>query len=271
MQVVFLCTEPGVAACVRDALGPSVPLHLARDWGDFERTAPTATLLGAHLPHPAAALLAPPLARLRSRHPATPLVVLTPRDPDAMRHLLNVGVTELVWCEDAAAELAATFARLRPHSVATRIALRIESSAVEPACLRAALARAVRAPRPPTRVGELAALAHCDRTTLWRWWQGAVGSSGLKLNHFLAWVLLIHAVERRQGGRKWTAVADELGIHEHTLARLARRCTRLTLAGVQGVDSIALLRRFEADVLEAFAAGAKQSTYYPQQIAVEAA
>jgi hypothetical protein len=269
-MVLFHCTDPELASAVRGALPAAALLQHAADWPAFERAAATAAVLCVHLPEGSAAQSAPRLRQLRARHPAHPLVVVTPRDPDAMRHLLNVGVAELVWSHEAAAELPRVLAQLRAHGIAARIAARIDESGIEPPCLRAALAAAVRAAHPPTRVADLAALAHCNRTTLWRWWQCALApGAALKPSCFMDWVLLVHAVDRRLLGQKWGRVADDLGIHEHTLARLARRCTGAPLGQLDASDSITVLRRFEVQVLDVFSHGAKQSHRFMQQFAVE--
>lgn len=247
--------DPVVALAVRAAMPAGAALRILTDWRELERLAPDAAGAVVHVPGAeAAAELSPRLRRLAARVPLLPVLALTPRSPEVLVHLLNTGLAETVWSDDPPPALAAALARMRGPGLLERLAARVERSAVAPAALREALAAAVRGPRPPTRVTQLAALAFCDRTTLWKYWRAAVREgSALLPGEFVGWVLLLHATLRKRPGRSWGAVAGELGIHEHTLGRLAQRLAGSTLrvlAEEEGRN--AFLARFGREVAGAF-------------------
>ena len=99
-----------------------------------------------------------------------------------------------------------------------------------PRRLREALALACDGGRTIRTVEKLAAVAGCDRRTLWTYWKQSVGRhSELRLQDFLHWVLLLRAAQSKTENRPWAEVAEELGIHPHTLGRLARQLTGTSL------------------------------------------
>lgn len=102
-----------------------------------------------------------------------------------------------------------------------------------PPRLQGALLRACTEPRPFRSVARLATAAACDRRTLWRDWRRAVGAGAdLRLEDVLHWLILARAVALKTPARSWCDVADELGVHPHTLARFARDFTGHTLRGL---------------------------------------
>jgi AraC-like DNA-binding protein len=200
-----------------------------------------------------AAELAPQLRALSVRYPMLPLVAIAPRNVDVLVHLLNSGVAETVWDDATPGTLFQTLSRLRGHGVLERVSALVERSEIIPLTLRKALAAAVRSPTPPRRVSDLAALAHCDRTTLWKHWRASLGTDHpLTPGRFLDWLILLHAVSRKQPGRKWERIADELKVHPHTLMRLSYRLTGASLRELAREDRCLLLARFEERVVQAF-------------------
>lgn len=117
-----------------------------------------------------------------------------------------------------------------------------------PARLREALALACEEGRNIRTVEKLAAAAGCDRRTLWTHWKHTV-SGGLRLQDFLHWLLLLRATQRKTAARAWADVADEIGIHPHTLGRLARQLTGSSLRDLAVRGHAALEQRFQADVV----------------------
>jgi len=117
-----------------------------------------------------------------------------------------------------------------------------------PARLREALALACDEARNIRTVEKLATAAGCDRRTLWTHWKHTVGA-GLRLQDFLHWLLLLRAAHRKTAARAWADVADEIGIHPHTLGRLARQLTGSSLRDLAARGHAALEARFQADVV----------------------
>lgn len=119
-----------------------------------------------------------------------------------------------------------------------------------PPRLREALALACDDRRAIRTVEKLAAAAGCDRRTLWTHWKQSVGRrSELRLQDFLHWVLLLRATHRKTASRPWADVADEIGIHPHTLGRLARQLTGSSLRELSMHGHGTLAHAFETRVL----------------------
>jgi len=128
-----------------------------------------------------------------------------------------------------------------PSPFASRLAAELEEAHHLAPTLRSALAAACRSDPPVRSVGELAARAGCHRRTLnHHWSRGLPAGMALRLEDFLGWLLLVRASQLR-ARTGWTEVAGALGVHEHTLARLAKRLAGATLreAARSGPDGIA--------------------------------
>jgi hypothetical protein len=174
------------------------------------------------------------------------------RNPDTLRRLvlLNISVGDVVWTDRIADDLGNAIARAKRSGVLGTIASLIDDANIRPRSLRRALAAAIRSAPPPRRVSDLAKLAHCDRTALWRQWRRAVaGRSRVSPTDFIGWVLLIQALGLRHDRDSWADVANELGVHEHTLARLAKRHCGLTLRQCDDFRYDELASRFKREVL----------------------
>lgn len=133
-------------------------------------------------------------------------------------------------------------------SLPAGMATALRQSTHLPPRLREALALACDERRGIRTVERLASVAGCDRRTLWTHWKAAVGSD-LRLQDFVHWLLLLRATHRKSDELAWADVADEIGIHPHTLSRLARQLTGCSLRDLAAGGHGALLRRFESEVL----------------------
>lgn len=138
--------------------------------------------------------------------------------------------------------------RRAPSAVPAALAPAIRRAPHLPARLREALALACDEARNIRTVEKLATAAGCDRRTLWTHWKHTVGA-GLRLQDFLHWLLLLRAAHRKTAARAWADVADEIGIHPHTLGRLARQLTGSSLRDLAARGHAALEARFQADVV----------------------
>jgi hypothetical protein len=253
---VICCSDPQLARAMRAAQPAHLPARLVNGLAELEQAAPLAWAAAVQVTECTAADVAPRLRVLSARHPMLPVVAITPRSVDVIVHLLNSGVVETVWADAAPDTLFETLSRLRGHGVLDRVAALLERSEIIPLTLRNALVAAVRSPAPPRRVCELASLAHCDRTTLWKHWRASLGADHpLTPGRFLDWLILLHAVARKQPGRKWERIADELRVHPHTLMRLAHRLAGSTLRELAKDGRSLLLSRFEERVVQTFSTG----------------
>jgi hypothetical protein len=184
------------------------------------------------------------LEALRVQYPNKPIVLVTRKDADNVRQLRRVEIDEVVWTEEIEHSLGATVDRTRQTTVFHDIAARIEGAQHLPLRLRHALAHVFRFPRPISTVEELATAVGCDRRTLWRMWRNAVPEeTELRLQDVIDWNIILHATVMRMQASSWVGIAAKLNVHEHTLARSARRLAGLTLrdlasAGTDGVLQI---------------------------------
>lgn len=169
-----------------------------------------------------------PLRRFRARHPAHPVVLVTQDDPENARCLTSLEV-EVLWVREIEQRLRHAVGRARSQAMFHRMAADLERAHHLPPRLRRALSHACTSPHPLRSVNSLAKAVGCHRGTLWTQWSRAVPAGTLRLEDFLDWVVLIAAVERKEPGVSWAAVANQVQVHQHTLARVARRLAGRTL------------------------------------------
>ncbi len=72
----------------------------------------------------------------------------------------------------------------------------------------------------------------------------------LRLEDFLDWLLVLHALGRKRPDCAWPRVAEELGVHERTLGRLARRLTGRPLRDLNRSGQAVVTALFRERMLE---------------------
>jgi hypothetical protein len=190
------------------------------------------------------------LCAFKRRSHCRPVILVTRKDADNARHLKDILVEEVVWLREIERTLPAIVSRTRARSQLVHIAEELEGDPRLPSKLREALAFACRSEQPLYSVAELARIAGRDRRTLCRYWRVAVGPDcTLRLQDFLSWLLLLRAVELRLTGRKLRCIAMEIGAHEHTLARLAKRLMGQSLQELTTEHSSGMVPLFTKQVL----------------------
>lgn len=215
-------------------------------WRTFRRSAVKDGLLVVVLPGEVTDDEVGQLASLQRRLPYHPLVVVVDRDPESLRRLIPLRVSEMIWIDEVDRRLWPTLRRARMDAELGRLARRFEDADWIHARLRQALAAACRATSPVRTIPVLAALVGRDRRTIWRLWQSTFGPKPpLRLQDFLDWILLIHAAGLRSSGKRWSVVAKELAVHEHTIARIARRLADLNLRQIGDAGVGEVIRRFD--------------------------
>jgi hypothetical protein len=215
---------------VRDALPPDESGLATDSWPEFARAATRADcLIVAHrwLSRDAVSALHDVVLGFSP----VPVILITTKDADNARFALRSGATRIVWLGEIHRECQALLRGVHTNLVLSRAAILLDRSPRLSKLLRAALTHVCRAERPVRGVGDLAALLHRDRRTLWRHWHRANGGTrSLRLEDFLGWVLVVHAAYLKSACRSWADVARGLGTHEHTLARTATRLVGITLS-----------------------------------------
>lgn len=138
-----------------------------------------------------------------------------------------------------------TFERLLPGVLASlrwRRVLRWLAQLVElrrvPHHLQFAVGMACARRSPYRSVTELAADVGIHRSTLAKQWTASFGGSAAirRLEDFLAFVRLIHALALKAPSIDWISVATTIGVHQSTLRRSAWRLLRARLDELSGLD-----------------------------------
>ena len=189
------------------------------------------------------------LEALRVQYPHKPVVLVTRKDADNVRLSHRVRIDELVWTEELEESLPDALERmLKTHSF-KEIVGALEVADALPRRLREALAHLFRSPNVIVTIAALGAAVGCDRRTLWRLWSGSMGSSELRLQDIIDWNLLLRAIFLRAQASSWVGIAEQLGVHEHTLSRMSKRLTGLDLRGLGTLPPESVLEIFYNRVL----------------------
>lgn len=232
--------------------------HVTGDWRIFESGAAAAACLVVVQRWLAAGDTVARLASLTRLLPLHPLVLATNKDADNARSFRSLAVAEVVWLHELDHTLWPAVHQASTRGCRHALAARIEAAPRIAPPLREALTIALTAERPFHTLDALAtAIGRC-RGTIWYHWHHATleAPDAPRPEDFLDWVLLLHAVTRKTPARSWSDVACELGVHEHTLARLARRLLGATTRTLSQASGAGLVECFTRDVLEKLGVGA---------------
>jgi hypothetical protein len=260
-MLVVYSDHPQQLSRLRAALPDEQPVVLTEEFRQVEYTAPTSHCAVVLIEWLRSSPAFPRLSAFKTRHPQLPVVLVTRWDPENARQLKDVRVEEVVWYREIEQELPTAVHRVCVHEIngLRCMARPFEEAEHLPAALRTALAHACRSEVPVASVNELAAAVGSNRRTLWYQWRKAVGpSSRLRLQDFVHWTLLLRALGRKTPDRTWAAVAEDVGVHAHTLWRFARQLAGRTLPELAGEGQPELARRFREGVI-AFILGEKES------------
>lgn len=244
------CPDSNLVVRLRASVPAGETLVPTDSWRAFERSAAARKSLVVVLPGQVTMEQVERLATLQRQLPYHPLVLAVDRDAENLRRLSRLRVTEMIWTEELDRHLWPTLRRARTGSALRRFASEFEAADWIPTRLRKALAHACASATPVYSVAQLASRAGRDRRTLWRLWQSAFGPTPpLRLQDFVHWILLIRAAAVRSTGRRWSAVAHDLGVHEHTIARLARSLADMNLRELEAGGPAEVTQRFERRVV----------------------
>jgi hypothetical protein len=249
--IAMYCPDADLVARLRASVPAGEAVVPTSCWRTFQRSAATMESLVVVLPGHVTGDAVERLSTLQRRLPYHPLVLAVDRDPENLRRLSPLRIAEMIWTEEVDRQLWPTLRRARTGAALRRLARDLDHADWIPARLRQAMAAACRATSPVTSVPALADLAGRDRRTLWRLWQSAFGPEPpLRVQDFVHWILLIHAVALRSTGLRWSGVAAELKVHEHTIARVAHRLAGMNLRQVADAGPGEVTRRFARRAVE---------------------
>lgn len=253
VRVLAVFSGDGRTEALESRLSAGWSVCAASDWAQFERAAATADCAVVVLTPAAAEAGARRLAALRVRHPSLRVLVVAPELPGLNGARAEMA-DEVIPPSEMARELPAALGRACILSRTRKLPQAVREAGHVPARLRQALATASNGGAPVRTVEKLAVLAGCDRRTLWNQWRHAFGEGeGLRLQDYLHWLLLLRATARKTPDRSWGDVADEIGVHPHTLGRLARQLAGRSLRDLAAGGQTALAERFDETVLSRFA------------------
>ena len=250
-MITAYCADSREHARLRAALRDERFLTVASSWAEFDAAAPAASWLLALLPRVALhGVDTLRLGALRRQLPLHPLVVVTMKDADGARCLHGIPLDEVVWLHELEVELPAAARRAGARRFQQSLSELAAAAHHLPVRVREALMAAARSDPPVRSVSELASLLGCDRSTLWYHWRKVVmPASRLRPEDLVDWLLLLYAVAHKRPGRKWSAAAEEIGVHEHTLGRTARRLTGFTLGEIEQGHQPMVLHLFQTRVV----------------------
>lgn len=248
--------DPSVAENLCRTAPAGVSLNVVSEWPDVWREIHAAGALIVHLTARSGPLVRR-VQHVKLSHPLRPVILMVPKDAEILRQLIldQIMADSVVW-QGSPRTVWSALESMGPRPVFAPLATIFHEATGLPRSLRSALLAAVTSSRPPRRVAELATLAYCDRTTLWRQWRSAFGEDcPLTPSSFLDWLLLLHGIAYKRAGHKWSAAAAKLDIHEHTLKRITRRLLGTELRTVNENRVTAIEKSYYRRVVEPLAKG----------------
>jgi hypothetical protein len=247
-MLAIYCREDRPRKRLETALTTEPAVRSVRVWPAYERLAVVAECSVVCVPWLATDPDAAQLAAFKTRFPLHPVILVTRGDIGNARHLTTLAVEQVVWLEEVERELPSAVGRTCLLTHARTLSAAVRGAEHLSPCLREALSLTLDSPRALPTVGAVATAAACDRRTLWTQWRATPAADDLRLQDFLGWVLLLRAVSAKTPGRSWADVADQLGVHPHTLGRLGQRLVGAPLRELAGRQSL-VASRFEERVL----------------------
>ncbi|MYA33341.1 MAG: helix-turn-helix transcriptional regulator [Gemmatimonadales bacterium] len=171
-----------------------------------------------------------------------PLILVTDREPEAVRRLSDVKASAVAWFADLQTELPLEIEAARGSVPLLRLAEQAGEATLPPA-LRTALPYSLRAAtdRPVRSVNELAAAVRYSPITLskaFSTWH----DRRTTLSRFLAALVILRARQLRSSGLNWNSVSMHLGFARETLQRKSKRWRGCTLVQLEKVPPDRLLK-----------------------------
>lgn len=204
----------------------------------------------------------PELVSFKTRNPLHPVILITRFDPENARSLKDIVVEDVVWWHEIERELPVSLRGFCARDYLRDLAARFRSAEGLSPSLRQAFTLVCASERPILSVKQLAGRIGCSRATLARTWRAAGMQDTLRLQDVLHWVLLLRALTRRRANRSWAVVAAQMGVHPHTLGRLATQLTGQSLRHLNGERLPEVVEAFERAVSQQLLQGAAEPYRY---------
>jgi hypothetical protein len=249
-QVVLYCSNPDRRGRLTSILSERYRLVPSQTWRDFEVKAVRASAVVIEVEDLGDQRRFQRLQAFRLCQPSLPMVLITSSRPANAKLLMNFTPDELVWLDEVQTALIPAVHQAGSKQLLSRVCELMEGREELPPLVRHAITLACSASPPLHSVKELAALVHCDRTTLNRQWN-RLGTGGdiPSLKAFLDWIMVLKAVSAKLPGRSWRRVASLLDLQVETLAQIAMRRLDLPLYRLDSARFPSLLDRFMYEIV----------------------
>lgn len=187
-----------------------------------------------------------------SRYPQLALILITHNDAENARLIRSLPLADLLWIDEIEERLLPATMKGAQSRTALRTAGFLAHASSIPVGVRTALAAALRGEYTLRSISDLASFCGRDRRTLWYHWQQLPAADNVPLKDMIRWIILIRAATLKTPSRKWSAIADELGIDTRSLGRWATRLAGLRLQQLAGTGLPTLLHHFHQRALRHF-------------------
>lgn len=163
------------------------------------------------------------ISRVREMAPTVPRLLIARKDEYSSHACPTLDVASIVWENEVDRKLRAEIRRVRAGGIRAQVGLVASLDRDLQPVARRALIAVARVSPPVTSVAALAAMMGVSRSALWRAWHEPRGATRCRLEDLLDWLLLVEAVGRKTAAVTWADVSAQVGVHEHTIARIAPR------------------------------------------------
>ena len=189
------------------------------------------------------------LCEIERKAPWLPLILVTDPEPESMRKLGAVRVTDIVWFKDLRTELQRRVELAQRSTPLLRLAEQLAGSTLPPA-LRCALAHSLRAAtdQPVRNVKALAAAVRYSPITLSKQYSGCQ-SGATTLSRCLSALVILRARHLYSLDLGWKSVGAQVGFSRETLQRKSKRWKGCTLGQLAKVSPDQLLHALVSQYL----------------------
>ena len=227
-DVLLFADHAPLAQRLAAALVPYMPV-VVNAWQAVQAHAPRARCIVLGDQSPITNDLPARVRRLVQQVPNTPILAVTTPTPEHVRAFVTSGISGILWLHDTPATLQSAVGGAVRKQPLDALGAQLQGATHLPLYLRNTLAYLCHATRCIRTVHELCETAGCHRSTLWAQWRAIDGHALLRLQDIVDWVLLLRACSRHAPGMRWSDVAMEVGVHEHTIGRIAKRLIQCSL------------------------------------------
>jgi hypothetical protein len=238
-------TYPAIQKIIRASAGADVVI--ASDWRQVQKRIGDASCLIIHL-EPLHSETLGNFCLLKARLALLPVVAIAEHQPTVAIALRDVVIEELIWTQNVSQQLQPSVQHALSKARFNRIATAVRANIHLTHVTRDFLTTALLARKPFRTIEDVAVALGVNSKTIHNHWHES-GVADLSPKNFLDWIILLRADALRASGLSWSAVTSRTGVHQHTLARAARRLTGRPLSSVISSSSSTIEAEFSQKAL----------------------